>query len=145
LQPDRDLSRSPLAQVKIEFGDDLLKELTLPGLQFRPIAFDTEMARYDLHLFFTERSDTLVARIVYATDLFGAKAINKMSEQLVILLQLATAEPNAKVSAMEAKIAAAEKDHQTGREARAKEVRLMKYKQVKRRPSGEPELSGSIQ
>jgi non-ribosomal peptide synthetase component F len=132
LQSERDLSRSPLFQVKIELGESLMNELELPDLKWSPIATGVEVVRYDLHLFLTEQEQTVKATMVYATDLFDAKTINTMNRQLEMLLLMVIEEPDARLSDLEEKLAEAEKKNQTRRERKVKETRLAKYKEVKR-------------
>jgi len=133
LQPKRDRSRSPLFQVKIEFGNDLTKEFALPGVQASPIKIGGQVVRYDLHLFFTEHESAITGQMVYASDLFELKTIARMTRQLTTLLSEIVATPNARLSELEERLEAAEREYQSGRERKAKEARLTRYKEVKRK------------
>jgi acyl carrier protein len=133
LQSERDLSRSPLFQVKIEFSGDLMKEFELPGMKLSPLGSSAEVVRYDLHLFFAEREQALMFQIVYPTDLFESKTIKMMGKQLEMLLSIVLAEPETKLSVVQERLAEAERDNQAMRERKAKEARLMKFQQVKRK------------
>jgi len=129
-QSERDLSLSALYQVKIELGVNLMNKLDLPDLKLSPFGIGGEVARYDLHLFFTEQQQTVTANMVYATDLFEPKTINRMSRQLETLIRIVIADPDAKLSDIKEKLEEAEKESQTRRERKAKEARLIKYKQI---------------
>jgi hypothetical protein len=53
--------------------------------------------------------------------------------QLELLLGVVVAEPEAKLSVLKVRLAETERDYQTARERTAREARLTKYKQVKRK------------
>jgi non-ribosomal peptide synthetase component F len=119
-------------QVKLELGHELMKEFELPGLKLSPMGVSNDVVRYDLHLFLTDGEQLLKGNMVYDTDLFESTTIERMCRQFETLLQIVVAEPEVKLSALNDMLAEADREYQIGREAKAKEARLMKYKQVKR-------------
>ncbi|MBP1122769.1 MULTISPECIES: non-ribosomal peptide synthetase [Pseudomonas] len=80
LQPQRDLSRSPLFQVAYNHqseGHNQSRELA--GLRLEYQVFDKHTAQFDLTLDTCERPDGLTAALTYATDLFDASIIERMA------------------------------------------------------------------
>jgi len=132
LQPERNLRRQPLFQVKIDLDDELMNEFEMAGLKLRPIEVSHEVVRYDLHVSFSEHEQSLTGHMVYATDLFEAKTIERMCKQFETLLHIVVEEPEMKLSVLAEMLAEADREYQVGRERKAKEARLTKYKQVRR-------------
>ena len=61
LQPERDLSRSPLFQVKLVLQNAPRGELELPGLTLSGVGGEDTTARFDLLLMMSESEDGLTA------------------------------------------------------------------------------------
>ncbi|MBD8507923.1 amino acid adenylation domain-containing protein, partial [Hoyosella sp. G463] len=103
LDPVRSQAHAPLAQVGYSYQNLERPELRLPGLVVEPIAVDTGVAQYDLHLHVQEElSDEgkplgLHAAFTYATILFDESTIQRLASQFVRLLDEATADPSAPV------------------------------------------------
>nr|WP_282706566.1 non-ribosomal peptide synthetase [Pseudomonas syringae] len=80
LQPQRDLSRSPLFQVAYNHqseGHNQTRELA--GLRLEYQVSDKHTAQFDLTLDTCERPDGLTAALTYATDLFDVSTIERMA------------------------------------------------------------------
>ena len=87
LQPQRDLSRSPLFQVAYNHqseGHNQTRELA--GLRLEYQVSDKHTAQFDLTLDTCERPDGLTAALTYATDLFDAATIERMASHWLNLL-----------------------------------------------------------
>jgi non-ribosomal peptide synthetase component F len=140
LQPERDVSRSPLFQVKIEFGNNLIDELQLSGLILSSSESRAEVIRYDLHLFLIDTGPTVIGNLVYDKDLFDATTILKITGQLEAVLQATVTQPESRLNALVAVQAEFDREHQNKRETEVKEARLLKYKHVKRKLVDESEL-----
>ena len=98
LQPERDLSRSPLFQVLFILQNTPIEPLDLPGLSLSPVAVDSGAATFDLTLSLSERSPatgrpTLGATFGYRHDLFDRTTIGRIAAQYARLLTGAVAEP----------------------------------------------------
>jgi amino acid adenylation domain-containing protein/FkbM family methyltransferase len=91
LQPQRDLSRSPLFQVKLGLQTAVGSKLELPGLTLSGLGDETAMARFDLLLSLTDTERGLTGSWVYSTDLFDDVTIARMSTQFVRVLEAVTA------------------------------------------------------
>jgi amino acid adenylation domain-containing protein len=78
LQPDRDLSRSPLFQVACVFQKGTRAQLKLPGLALEPLDLHNGTTKFDLSFFLTEMPDRLAVKLEYDADLFAADTIRRM-------------------------------------------------------------------
>jgi amino acid adenylation domain-containing protein/FkbH-like protein len=98
LQPGRDLSRQPVFQVLFALQNLPQETLELPGLTLHRIAGRQTTAKLDLSLYMFERGGRLEGYLEYATDLFERPTIERMSEQLRVLLEGIVACPQAVLS-----------------------------------------------
>jgi amino acid adenylation domain-containing protein len=98
LQPQRDLSSSPLFQVMLTLQNTPAEALILPGLELR--LFPTEMgtAKFDLTLSMVERPDGLAGGLEYNTDLFDGSTVDRMLSHFQSLLEQVAADPQASVA-----------------------------------------------
>jgi non-ribosomal peptide synthetase component F len=137
LQLERDLSRSPVFQVKFEFGSDPHMKSNLDGLTLRPLDFGSDVVRYDLHLFVRERGEMLTGKMVYDVALFNAATVEMMTKQLTSLLRAVIAEPDTRLDALARMLAAQEREHQAEQQREYEESIGMRFKRVRRRSVGE--------
>ncbi|MFL6203382.1 MAG: condensation domain-containing protein, partial [Thermoanaerobaculia bacterium] len=94
LQPQRDLSRSPLFQVVFQLQNAAAgRAPELPGLAVSPLAADSETAKLDLVLTLAESEQRLVGNWSYITDLFDAATVRRLTDHLRTLLEGALADP----------------------------------------------------
>ncbi|MFT3774240.1 MAG: amino acid adenylation domain-containing protein [Minicystis sp.] len=100
LSPDRDTSRSPLFQVMFTLQNASSGTFTIPGLSCSPVSAAIETSKFDLTLILTDRSDTLAGFFEYATDLFDAATIDRMSAHWATLLQAIAAAPETPIHAL---------------------------------------------
>ncbi|MFD2169215.1 amino acid adenylation domain-containing protein [Tumebacillus lipolyticus] len=94
LQPDRDMSHSPLFQTMFNLLNAPLR-LTMPGdlsLQTRELHSGT--AKYDLILQMTEREGALIGEWEYNTDLFDEQTIARINDHFRILLESIVEQPD---------------------------------------------------
>ncbi len=85
LQPERDPSRSPLFQVVFSLDPVQGGELA-PGLGYELLEIDTGTAKFDLTLFLKQEAEGLSAVLEYATDLFDAPTVLRLSRSFLCLL-----------------------------------------------------------
>ncbi len=109
LQPERDLSRTPLIQVMFAFknlpgtegGGDLDEgppfELA-PGLTARPFTVDNGTAKFDLTLYVSQTSRGLALTWQDNTDMFDAATVERLAAHLGTLLREAVADPDRRLS-----------------------------------------------
>jgi amino acid adenylation domain-containing protein len=101
VQPERDLSRTPLFQVMFVLQDAPLPYLTVPGLAFSPVEIDTGTAKFDLTLYLELGGNELRGWLNYNTDLFDAGTIERLQEHWLNLLRCAVDHPEQRLSALE--------------------------------------------
>ncbi|MDY7094118.1 MAG: non-ribosomal peptide synthase/polyketide synthase, partial [Acidobacteriota bacterium] len=93
LQPDRDLSHSPLFQVMFMLQPAAAGELQLPGLEVSVQEPDTGTSKFDLSLALHRGAEGLEGRIEYSRELFDRDRMARMAGHLEALLTAAVAEP----------------------------------------------------
>ncbi len=98
LNPQRDLSRTPLFQVMFVFQNAPTEVLELPGLTLKPLDTDWGTARFDLLLTLTDTAEGLVGSIEYPTDLFDASTVVRLPGHLETLLRAAAADVQRPIS-----------------------------------------------
>ncbi|GAA1894349.1 hypothetical protein GCM10009837_15400 [Streptomyces durmitorensis] len=103
LQPERDLSRTPLYQVAFTFHEsDREGGFTLPGMDVTPYGASGSVAKCDLELRVGENADgSYETRLTYATALFDETTVRRMASHFVRLLDQATRTPDAAVTAFD--------------------------------------------
>jgi amino acid adenylation domain-containing protein len=98
LQPERNLSHTPLFQVVFTFQNAPRVALDLRGLQLRAQPLEGRTAKFDLTLVMEETTRGLSGAIEYNTDLFDAATIRRMSAHFQTLLQAIAARPAERIS-----------------------------------------------
>ena len=93
LQPDRDLSRSPVIQVLFNPLNPLMKLPDYEGLNFTYIPIDPNVSRLDLSLYINQEPN-YGAFFEYNTDLFSPSTIQRMADHLKILLEGIASNPD---------------------------------------------------
>jgi amino acid adenylation domain-containing protein len=92
LQPQRDLSRTPLLQVFFNMLNLPKQRLEPPDLRIAPLSQEVG-AKFDITVYITDHRDGLLFSFVYDQDLFGAERMVEMMEQFQYLLDQITAAP----------------------------------------------------
>jgi amino acid adenylation domain-containing protein/non-ribosomal peptide synthase protein (TIGR01720 family) len=87
LQPERDLSRTPLFQVVFTLQNAPAGDLAVPGVAFRPLAAESTTAKFDLTLSLAEGGFGLAGAVEYNRDLFDAATARRMAGHLAVLLE----------------------------------------------------------
>jgi len=98
LQPERDVSRSPLVQVVFSLQNTSQSVVELPDLTFQPLDIAIESAKFDLFLAVSETETELQARLQYNTDLFDESTIARMAEHYQTLLEGIATNPDQSIS-----------------------------------------------
>ncbi|MCP3145385.1 non-ribosomal peptide synthetase, partial [Pyxidicoccus xibeiensis] len=93
LQPQRDLSRSPLFQVTLTLQNTPNEALNLPGLTLTPVAPEIDSSKYDFSLLLEEGSEGFTGALNYNTDLFDAGTVRRLMRHYAVLLEAAVSEP----------------------------------------------------
>ena len=102
LQPERDMSRSPLFQIMFVLQNAPASEWVLPGLRLKQQKVGLGREKFDLTLFLTEVGNGLHATISYNTELFDEKTIRTLAEHYKALLAVAVEFPSRRIDEMQA-------------------------------------------
>jgi len=99
LQPERDMSHSPLFQVMFVLQNAPVTAMTLPGLRVTATDWlDTGASKFELSLSLKESGNSLSASVEYQTDLFDEEMIRRILNHYRNLLEGITANPDARLS-----------------------------------------------
>lgn len=113
LQPERNLSHTPLFQVLFNFDSLPRDPLSLPGLRLSAFGVETHTAKFDLTMSMSDVDNVITGFIKYKTDLFDAATISRMASHFQVLLEGIVADPDRKISLLPI-LTAAERDKLLG-------------------------------
>jgi non-ribosomal peptide synthetase component F len=97
LQPERDLSRTPLFQIAFAFQNAPREVFDVQGLTFERQRIENRTSKFDLTLFINEGAETLYLTFEYNTDLFDAERMERMMGHLEVLLEAVVAGPEKRI------------------------------------------------
>jgi amino acid adenylation domain-containing protein/non-ribosomal peptide synthase protein (TIGR01720 family) len=100
IEPERDLSRTPIFQTVFVLQNAPASPITLAGLTRRGVASDNCTAKFDLNLALVETPDGIRGAIEYATDLFDAPTVARLAAHFGALLAAAVERPDAPLWAL---------------------------------------------
>ncbi|HEV3316427.1 MAG TPA: amino acid adenylation domain-containing protein [Candidatus Angelobacter sp.] len=86
LQPERDLSRTPLFQVMFALQNAPQSELQLGAVKLRPFNVDNQTAKFDLSMALSEDGEKLQGWVGYNAALFELATVARMIEHYCVLL-----------------------------------------------------------
>ncbi len=148
LQPERRLSHSPLFQVWFVLQNVPNPDLELHGLTVTPLVDDggqldrgpAGATRHDLRLGLLVSPQGLSGAFEFKTELFEDATIETMVRDYEVLLRLIIEHPDARLSSLMHRLAAAEQEEQQRKRARDLEtalgaLRLSRRKPVQTRPT----------
>ncbi|MCC5616018.1 amino acid adenylation domain-containing protein [Nostoc sp. CHAB 5836] len=98
LQPERDLSHTPLFQVMFVLQNAPMSALELSGLTLNFLESNSNSAKFDLTLYITETVEGLIGNLEYNTDLFEESSVQRMAAHLQMLLEGIIANPQQRLS-----------------------------------------------
>jgi aspartate racemase len=98
LQPERDMSRSPIFQVTFALQNAPMPPLELGNLTLSLLPMHVETTRFDLEVDLWESKDGLSIRFIYNTDLFDAVTIRRMLRHFQVLLEGIAADPDRQIA-----------------------------------------------
>ncbi len=93
LQPERDMSFSPLFQVVFTLQNHRPAKQQLSDLVLTPVEAETGIAKFDLTLSMMDAGEKLIGAIEYNTNLFDEATIHRMIRHFRVLLSAIVAEP----------------------------------------------------
>ncbi|HET6978722.1 MAG TPA: amino acid adenylation domain-containing protein [Pyrinomonadaceae bacterium] len=98
LQPERHLGRAPLIRVMLVLQNTPLESLALPDLSFTMVSPTKSMSEFDWVINAQETGHALFISFEYNTDLFEARTIRRFVEHFNLLLAVAVAHPEHRIS-----------------------------------------------
>ncbi len=98
LQPQRDLSHTPLFQVLFAFQNVPASGVEMTGLTYSQFAVEGATAKFDLTLSMQKTATGLIGMWEYNTDLFDAGTIEQIAGHFVTLLEGIIANPQQQIS-----------------------------------------------
>ncbi|MCP4662609.1 MAG: amino acid adenylation domain-containing protein, partial [bacterium] len=98
LQPQRDLSTSPLFQVAFALQNASQETLELPGLTLSAMAVEGSVAKFDLTLSLDENADGIFGGLEYNVDLFDATTMDRLLAHFERLLEGVVEDPERRLS-----------------------------------------------
>lgn len=110
VQPERDISHTPLFQVMFALQNTPLPTLEIEDLRLSQFEFDSETAQFDLSLDISATEAGLRGWFEYNTDLFDAETIARMAEHFQNLLASIVAAPEQHLSDLQ--LLKAQESHQ---------------------------------
>ncbi|WP_422770145.1 amino acid adenylation domain-containing protein [Plantactinospora sp. WMMC1484] len=101
LQPDRDMSRTPLFQVAFDLHDEGLTGGAVRADDLAAFTGAWQIAKTDLTLFVRVQADgTMLGALEYATSLFDRSTVDRIGGHLVRLLTAVTSDPELRLGAV---------------------------------------------
>ncbi len=102
IQPERNLSYSPLFQVMLNWRDrdQLLSFIGLEGLVIESLLADSRTSKFDLTLFATDCGNEIWLEMEYSTDLFDEARIARMLGHFQTVLESVVADPDGRLAGL---------------------------------------------
>ncbi|WP_112267764.1 non-ribosomal peptide synthase/polyketide synthase [Lentzea terrae] len=98
VQPGRDTGRTPLFQVMVVLQNAPQSSPLLPGLEVQDVLLPVTTANFDITVEFQEVEGHLRVALNYSTDLFEPATIERLADQLQVLLGAIADDPARPVS-----------------------------------------------
>jgi non-ribosomal peptide synthetase component F len=139
LNPERNLSRAPLFQVKLVMQNAPTPPLELPGLTLGFLEVDNGTAEFDLLLNVMETEQQLIGLVLaYKTDLFDDSSIARILGRLETLLDNIVTQPNIKLNALKEILVEADRQQQSAQEQEYQKTVEQKLSNIKRKSLNRP-------
>jgi len=94
IQPERDMSRTPLFQVMFVLQNTPTRSIKTSNLTLTPLVFNRGISQFDLTLNVFENEDGIKGLVEYNTRLFKEATIKRLLNHFEILLEQVVADPN---------------------------------------------------
>jgi len=138
LRPERDLSRTPLFQIKLVLQNAPFAALGLRKLSITPLDMPLKTAKFDLLLNLVETEEGIQGQAEYSTDLFEAPTIARFLDRFALVLRSVVERPNTHIYEMDSELAAQDARNE---ERRDQERRSLSLTRARRRVLAAPAVS----
>ncbi|HEY0736386.1 MAG TPA: amino acid adenylation domain-containing protein [Herpetosiphonaceae bacterium] len=97
VEPERDLSRTPLFQVMFVLQNAPMPGPELGNLSMLPVEVDNKTAKFDISFDLTEIDDGIIGFVEYNTDLFALTTIERLIQHFQQLLESIAGNPEQRI------------------------------------------------
>lgn len=133
LNPERDLSRAPLFQVKCILQNAPMPALELPGLKLSLLDMDKGVVEFDLLLILTDTEKGLIADLKYSTDLFKPTTVSRLLKNLEIVLNTVVQQPSIQIADIKKILDSANQQQHQAQAQEYQKTLEQKFMKVKRK------------
>jgi malonyl CoA-acyl carrier protein transacylase/acyl carrier protein len=133
LNPARDMSRTPLFQVKMVLQNTPLEARAVRGLSVSLFEFHNQTAKFDLLLNLTEGPAGLAGNLEYSTDLYEPATIRRLLANFAALLAAVAERPDGRLSEIEAVLRESDREAWQRRSQERREQRRGAVERVRRK------------
>jgi non-ribosomal peptide synthetase component F len=127
INPERNLSRTPLFQSKFVFQNTPMPSLTLKDLTLNIIEIDDETAKFDLLLTLWETEQGLKGNLEYSTDLFNSATIVQILMDYETILRTVVVQPHISLQALKDILVEDKKQKQFVKQEQFQQTRRSKF------------------
>jgi hypothetical protein len=131
LKRERDLSRTPLFQLKIVMQNAPLPVIELEGLHLFAEELGGGTSKFDLTLFLEDGPRGLSCTWQYNSDLFASRTIRRLADQFAQLLEQIAQEPDAHLGELRGSLDQSENEERLNEKVRLKASNFEKFKAIK--------------
>jgi len=124
LKPERDLSRTPLFQLKLVLQNAPAAAQGLRDLTLTSVDLPRTTAKFDLLLNLIETGEGIAGLAEYSTDLFEAATIARLLEGFTLVLRSVTERPDVRLSEIAAELARLEAQQEERRDQERRSLAL---------------------
>jgi non-ribosomal peptide synthetase component F len=133
LRPERDLSRTPLFQIKMVLQNAPAGEVVLDDLSLESVVVENRTSKFDLLLNMFDAGPDLVCSLEYNTDLYAEQDVTRLLKLYGETLLAVVADPARRVSDIAEMLAAADRQQEAAIISEYQDALLQKLRRVKRR------------
>ena len=132
LNPDRDMSRPPLFQVKLVLQNTPRGAAEVKGLEMSALRVDTKASQVDVNLNLVDTEQGLKGSIEYSTDIFDARRITQFLESYERVLEFVATDGQARLNEIRQVVVEAERINSEKYEKAFAEASIKRLKTVRR-------------
>ncbi|ARV58862.1 hypothetical protein BZZ01_09635 [Nostocales cyanobacterium HT-58-2] len=100
IQPERNLSYTPLFQIMFVLQNAPISDLELSNLKLTPVDINTRTVKLDLNFHWIETNQGLLGIVNYNTDLFNDTTISRLLKHFQTLLENIVSHPEKQISTL---------------------------------------------
>jgi amino acid adenylation domain-containing protein len=133
LNPARDMSRTPLFQVKLVLQNASAETRVSRGLAVSLLGFHNQTAKFDLLLNLSESGAGLAGNLEYSTDLYERETAVALLGHFAAVLRAVAERPDARLSEIEAALTERDRTVRERRRQERRETRSLAVDRVRRK------------